>query len=97
MSPSDLARIQPVAPGRKVARELADPSAKSSGGPAAAQSDDRAVKVETGASVDPGQPPIDQSRVDAIRKAVQHGNYPIYPTKIADAMIAAPLLLSAPR
>ena len=41
----------------------------------------------------PGDAPVDAERVDAIRKAVEAGEYPLVPTRIADALIAAGLLL----
>lgn len=40
-----------------------------------------------------GQAPVDIDRVELIRKAVETGDYPVFPAKIADAMIAAGLLL----
>ena len=40
-----------------------------------------------------GSAPVDTDRVASIRKAIQSGNYPIIPTKIGDAMIAAGLML----
>ncbi len=43
--------------------------------------------------LDPGQPPVDVERVKEIRKAIEDGRYPIVPAKVADAMIAAGLLL----
>lgn len=46
-------------------------------------------------ALDPGQPPVDVERVAVIRKAIETGAYPVIPTKIADAMIAAGLLLRA--
>ncbi len=48
-----------------------------------------------GDALDPGAPPIDAERVELIRKAVETGTYPIVPAKVADAMIAAGLLLRA--
>ncbi|WP_305095448.1 flagellar biosynthesis anti-sigma factor FlgM [Croceibacterium aestuarii] len=39
------------------------------------------------------EPPVDTGRVAEIRKAVEQGRYPVVPTKIADAMIAAGFLL----
>ena len=44
-------------------------------------------------ALDPGEAPIDGERVDVIRKAVESGQYPVVPAKIADALIAAGLLL----
>jgi negative regulator of flagellin synthesis FlgM len=41
--------------------------------------------------------PINTDRVAEIRKAVEDGSYPLVPTRIADAMIAAGFLLRAPK
>ena len=49
--------------------------------------------VETTEALDPGAAPVDADRVQEIRKAVESGNYPLIPAKIADAMIAAGVLL----
>ena len=49
--------------------------------------------VEASSALDPGQIPVDTDRVELIRKAVQSGTYPVIPTQIADAMIAAQVLL----
>ncbi|MFN3517573.1 MAG: flagellar biosynthesis anti-sigma factor FlgM [Novosphingobium sp.] len=43
--------------------------------------------------LDPGQPPVDADRVAEIRKAIEQGTYPILPARVADAIIAAGLLL----
>jgi negative regulator of flagellin synthesis FlgM len=43
--------------------------------------------------LDPGQPPVDAERVATIRKAIESGNYPVIPMRVADAMIAAGYLL----
>lgn len=40
-----------------------------------------------------GAVPVDAERVATIRKAIEEGRYPIIPMKVADAMIAAGLLL----
>lgn len=51
----------------------------------------------TGASAnDVATPPVDAERVALIRAALQDGSYPLVPTKIADAMIAAQVTLSLP-
>jgi negative regulator of flagellin synthesis FlgM len=52
------------------------------------------VAVETSADLLAVTPPIDRARVDEIRQALEDGTYPVVPTKIADAMIAARLMLS---
>ena len=49
--------------------------------------------VMRSAALDPGPPPVDTDRVAEIRKAIERGQYPIVPAKVADAMIAAGLLL----
>jgi negative regulator of flagellin synthesis FlgM len=55
--------------------------------------DEPSSAVALSNAVDPGEPTIDVDRVDMIRRAVQTGEYPVVPAKIADAMIAAGLLL----
>lgn len=49
--------------------------------------------VVTSDALDPGSPPIDTDRINMIRKAVETGTYPVVPAKVADAMIAAGMLL----
>lgn len=44
-------------------------------------------------ALDPGAPPVDAERVLEIRKAIDQGNYPVIPMRVADAMIAAGMLL----
>jgi negative regulator of flagellin synthesis FlgM len=41
-------------------------------------------------------PPVDAERVVEIRNALREGRYPLVPTKIVDAMIAAQVSLSLP-
>ena len=53
--------------------------------------------VVTSDALDPGSPPVDTERVEMIRKAVESGTYPIVPAKVADAMIAAGILLRTPK
>ncbi len=45
------------------------------------------------AVLEPGQPPVDTDRVAVIRRAIEQGHYPIIPARVADAIIAAGLLL----
>ncbi|HEY6870175.1 MAG TPA: flagellar biosynthesis anti-sigma factor FlgM [Novosphingobium sp.] len=52
-----------------------------------------AATFQPSQALDPGQAPVDAERVQVIRHAIETGTYPIIPTKIADAMIAAGLLL----
>jgi negative regulator of flagellin synthesis FlgM len=60
-----------------------------------APADAPAASVQTSPALDPGKPPIDENRVSVIRNAIQRGTYPLLPTKVADAMIAAGLMLSS--
>lgn len=58
------------------------------GGSGSGSSSAAGVAVEVSAPVQSG-PPIDTDRVAEIRSALRDGTYPLVPTKIADAMIAA--------
>lgn len=44
-------------------------------------------------ALDPGPAPVDAERVAMIRKAIEQGTYPVVPARIADAVIAAGILL----
>ena len=70
-------------------------SARPSGGaaprPGRPQAAEPAV-MRTGA-IDAGEPPVDTERVAQIRQAIERGTYPVIPTRIADAIIAAGILL----
>ena len=59
----------------------------------APRADEPASAVAMSEALNPGQAPVDRDRVEMIRKAVDTGTYPLVPAKIADAMIAAGLLL----
>ncbi len=47
-------------------------------------------------ALDPGKPPVDAERVATIRKAIESGDYPVIPTTVADAVIAAGMLWRSP-
>ena len=59
----------------------------------AARADEPTSAVAMSDALNPGEAPVDSDRVDLVRKAVESGNYPLVPAKIADAIIAAGLLL----
>jgi negative regulator of flagellin synthesis FlgM len=48
-------------------------------------------------ALDPGAAPVDAERVEVIRKAIANNSYPVVPTKVADAMNAAGILLRTPK
>jgi negative regulator of flagellin synthesis FlgM len=61
---------------------------------------DRAAEVANAHSavvrsrtVEAGEPPVDAERVALIARAIEQDRYPVVPMKVADAMIAAGLLL----
>lgn len=60
--------------------------------PTAAPADPQGPVVRSEA-LNPGQAPVDADRVQQIRKAIETGDYPIIPARIADAMIAAGIFL----
>lgn len=49
--------------------------------------------VATSQALDPGAAPVNTDRVSEIRHAIETNTYPLLPTKVADAIIAAGLLL----
>lgn len=54
------------------------------------------ISVEVTSTSDAIRPPVDAERVAQIRDALRDGSYPLVPTKIVDAMIAAQVSLSLP-
>lgn len=59
----------------------------------AEHADEPASAVALSDALNPGEAPVDTDRIEVIRKAVETGSYPVVPAKIADALIAAGLLL----
>lgn len=57
--------------------------------PAAAAPSSSGISLEVTATSAAATPPVDAERVAQIRKALSDGSYPLVPTKIVDAMIAA--------
>ncbi|HKT85725.1 MAG TPA: flagellar biosynthesis anti-sigma factor FlgM [Novosphingobium sp.] len=86
--------------GARIARKAGGDTLPGANGVAAAgrtmvsdQTGAAGAAVATSEALDPGAAPVDAARVEEIRKAVKSGSYPLIPTKIADAMIAAGVLL----
>ena len=52
-----------------------------------------AATVATSDATRAGEVPVSADRVAQIRKAIEDGHYPVIPARIADAMIAAGMLL----
>lgn len=88
MPPIDLPPLRPVgAIDRRQPHAVPDRRAPAGGTASAAP----AVEVET--PLAGGQPPVDQGRVNEIRKAIEADRYPVIPMRVADALIASGLLL----
>lgn len=97
MSPIEIGASRPVGP-----VQVSTPKSSKAATAAAAAVADSATVADTGAAaqveksnaLDAGQAaPVDVERVKDIRHAIETGKYPIIPAKIADAMIAAGMLL----
>ena len=54
------------------------------------------VSLEVSSAAEAASPPVDAERVSQIKAALRDGSYPLVPTKIVDAMIAAQVSLSMP-
>lgn len=92
----EINKLQAVSPVRSLsdtdrAATAAD-SGKSAGMDSSAVAQDSpSVEIAVGPTVDTASAPVDRDRVAEIREALRDGSYPLVPTEIADAMIAAQL------
>ncbi len=87
----ELSKLQGIGPARALSEaDRAGSAARSAHRPApSAPKPGVAVEVGAASAVDLASPPVDRERVEKIRDALREGTYPLVPTKIADAMIAA--------
>ena len=93
MPPIELGPLRPVgAVDARLAR-AADSRSGASPKAEAAASSSPVVQSEALAALDPGQPPVNAERVAQVRKAVETGTYPLVPATVADAIIAAGVIL----
>lgn len=92
MPPIEIGPQGPQAPRavRAVEPHAARASSAGASRPAQAGAEPNVVRSD---ALDPGPEPVDAERVAVIRKAIEQGNYPVIPMRVADAMIAAGLLL----
>lgn len=87
MRPVDINPTAPVrAPERVAPTEPARPPQQVAGG-------EKDVEVSRRELLGGNSAPVDSERVQQIRQALADGSYPLSPAKIADAMIAAKLIL----
>ena len=91
MPPIELGPMRPVGAGDVRLAPMA--GAKGEGRPRAEAKAGAVVQSAALDALDPGQPPVDAERVAQVRKAVEQGTYPLVPAKVADAMIAAGVIL----
>lgn len=92
----ELSKLQGIAAPRAVStgeRAQIEPRANAARGAAASVP---GVSVEVGGTVDAARAPVDAERVQQIRAALQDGSYPLVPTQIVDAMIAAQVSFAVP-
>jgi negative regulator of flagellin synthesis FlgM len=95
MSPIEIGASRPVGPVQvSTPKTTRAPSAASVAEAAPPPESGAATQVEKSSALDAGQAaPVDVERVKVIRHAIETGTYPVVPAKIADAMIAAGMLL----
>lgn len=84
--------IGPLAPVRPVRTQPFAATPAETGSRARAAPPELAVESEAQALA--AAPPVERERVAKIRAAIAEGSYPLVPARIADAMIAAGLMLS---
>lgn len=84
-----------IGPTRRVGAVDAWTVRASGGSPSgSAKTDTAPATVVRSDALDAGDtPPVDADRIKVIKNAIETGNYPLVPAKIADALIAAQLLL----
>ena len=92
--PVGAVQVKTVSPGPKLAASHPLPSEKSQ---VAGRIPADAPQIVTSDAIKAGEPPVDVERVVQVRRAIEAGKYPITPAKIADAMIAAGMLLRNPK
>lgn len=96
--PVGAVQVKPSSPQAGTSVKSAAPGAVSSEPPQpASASPIDAPQIATSDALKAGEPPVDAERVLTIRRAIETGKYPITPAKIADAMIAAGILLRSPQ
>jgi negative regulator of flagellin synthesis FlgM len=93
----ELSKLPGVSPVRALATsDRAQVEARSPGAPRQVATPEAGISVELRGGPEASTPPVDAERVQQIRAALQDGSYPLVPTKIVDAIIAAQVSLSLP-
>lgn len=100
MSSFELSKLQAISPSRALSendRPAAEIKVSQSASSSNRAAPDRGVALEVNTAADASSPPVNTERVAEIRAALRDGSYPLVPTKIADAMIAAKLSMGIER
>lgn len=92
----ELSKLPGISPARALATSDRAQVDARAGGAAPGKAPAAGISVEVSAAVNIAAPPVDAERVEQIRAALRDGTYPLVPTKIADAMIAAQVSLALP-
>ena len=96
MPPIEIGPTGPQAPraaGAVDARKVPQSPVGSKRAAAVANPNSAVVRSRTVETVAAGEPPVNTNRVQVIAKAIEQDRYPVIPMQVADAMIAAGLLL----
>ena len=93
MPPIETGPARPV--GRIEPVSYSWPAVRTAGGSPrrTGETENAEVAVVLGDALNPGEAPVDAGRVAQIRQAIADGSYPIIPMTVADAIIAAGLIL----
>ncbi|MEA1619139.1 flagellar biosynthesis anti-sigma factor FlgM [Erythrobacter sp. T5W1-R] len=92
----EISKLHGIGPARALSESDRSQAAPQSASPAAGSSAKLGLAVEVGSvsAIGSATPPVDTDRVEQIRAALRDGSYPLVPTKIVDAMIAAQVSFS---
>lgn len=92
----ELSKLQGIAAARAVATSERAQIETRAAAPRSSAAPAPGVSVEIGDAASAASAPVDAERVREIRAALKDGSYPLVPTKIVDAMIAAQLSFALP-
>lgn len=94
----ELSKLQAVGPTRALAESDRAPAtaSRAAARDTAVAPAGHGISVEIDAPFDGSGPPVDAERVAQIREALRDGSYPLVPTRIVDAMIAAQVSFALP-
>ena len=92
----ELSKLQGIAAARAVATSERAQIETRAAAPRSSAAPAPGVSVEFGDAASAASAPVDAERVREIRAALKDGSYPLVPTKIVDAMIAAQVSFALP-